>query len=317
MTTPSWKISAGQIDALNAIFIAAPREMSPRRFAEIVKHYLPKAHIVLGISKESYVAGYEDLPQFTMLELATVEPVIAKVAQAVTPHKVWVYEYAQADVAKVLNEHTFKRVLLVNGSWKYAFHNLEAYEVLMRREIPFKFISPFASEAEAHDYEATHQPVIELPEAGAVLSERDMARVTERVADYSFDNSFHTGASLGRKVEGGYAYITAAFNQVIPYQAYALHHGNSREKHMSRPHDTNHYDTIHAEMQLLTKALAEQIDLAGATLFVNLLPCPNCARTLSQTGVVELVYRHDHSEGYAAKLFEMCGKKVRQLHGSS
>lgn len=313
MTTFDWKISKDQINALDAIFIAAPRELSARRFAQIVKRYLPKANIILGIATEEYIVGFENQPQFKMLKLAAVEGVIDKVATSSSQHKIYVLEYNQPELSDIIQRCDFKRILLVNGSWKYAFHNLDSYQAIVERGFEYKFISPFADEDEAHDYEKTHTPHVDLPKPGDMLTELEMTQIADAVAVQSFDNSFQTGVSLGRKVDDAYEYIETAFNQVIPYQTYALHHGNSREKYLSRPHDTNHYDTIHAEMQLLTKALAGGIDLAGTTLFVNLLPCPNCARTLSQTTIAEIVYRHDHSDGYAVELLKLCGKKVWRL----
>jgi deoxycytidylate deaminase len=96
-----------------------------------------------------------------------------------------------------------------------------------------------------------------------------------------------------------------------------MHHGNSREKNLSRPHDTNHYDTVHAEMSFLIQAAAGEFDLKGTTLFINLLPCPNCARTLSQTNIDGVVYRNDHSDGYAVELLKLCGKKVTRIQNAN
>lgn len=306
-------IATSQISAKNAIFIVAPRELSVRRFAQLLKRYLPKANIILGISKEPYVVGFEDQPQFKMLQLADVELIIDKINDANPPHSIYTYEYAQPKLDTILRAHDFKRILLVNGSWKYAFHNSDAYKTLVDRGIEFKYISPFADDNEAYAYEITHTPSFTFPEPGTILSEQEMVAAADQAALESFDYSFQTGVSLGHKTDDGYEFITTAFNKVIPYQTYALHHGNSREKNVSKPHDTNHYDTIHAEMQLLTKALAQNIDLTGTTLFVNLLPCPNCARTLSQTNIAEVVYRNDHSDGYAVQLLEACGKSVRRI----
>jgi len=89
--------------------------------------------------------------------------------------------------------------------------------------------------------------------------------------------------------------------------------GASRERHFSPVNDLNHYDTIHAEMMLLTKMLSAQKSVKGLSLFVNLMPCPNCARNLAETDIAEVVYRTDHSEGYAVQLFEKNHKKVRRL----
>ncbi len=296
------------------IFIVAPREMSVRRLTEIVKHYLPKGNIVLGISKEPYVVGFEGQPQFKMLERETVQPIVDKIDTSSSPYKVKVFEYSQKDLASIVGGLTYsQRVLLVNGSWQYTFHNSEAYKALMANNVPVKFISPFVDENEAHEYEKTHQVSVELPSVGSVLKDSELFTLVERVAKRSYDYSFQVGAVLARKMSDDYEFIAATHNKVIPYGTYALHHGNSREKHLSPPHDTNHYDTIHAEMQFLVEAARGDYGLDGATLFIDLLPCPNCARTLSQTNIDGIVYRRDHSDGYAVEILKLCGKKVERM----
>ncbi|MDB5176448.1 MAG: cd [Candidatus Saccharibacteria bacterium] len=297
----------------NAIFIVAPRELSVRRFTQIVKHYLPKGDIVLGISAEEYVDGFQNQPQFKMLKQETVQTVIDKVQSSHSLNKILPFVYAQSDLEKIVKDlHSNQRVLLVNGSWKYAFHNLPAYSILQENKVPVKFISPFTDENEAIEYEKSHTPTLDLPKKGTMLSEKQMSDIGELAATESFDYSFQTGVAVGKKRDNDYEFLLSSFNKVIPYQSYALHHGNSRERHLTRPHDTNHYDTIHAEMAAIIDAAKRGIDLEGATMFVNLLPCPNCARTLSQTGISDFVYRHDHSGGYASELLKLCGKKVRQ-----
>jgi deoxycytidylate deaminase len=64
---------------------------------------------------------------------------------------------------------------------------------------------------------------------------------------------------------------------------------------------------------MVVKAQSQGVDLKGATLFINLLPCPHCARALALTGLAEIVYSQDHSAGYAITLFEQMDKKVRRL----
>ena len=296
------------------IFIAAPREMSARRFTEIVKHYLPKGNIVIGISQEDYVIGFEDQPQFKMLEQSVVQPIIDKVAASASPNKIYPFVYSQNDLEKIVTKlHSDQRVLLVNGSWKYTFHNSPAYKMLSKNNVPIKFISPFVDEAEAKEYELTHMPKVALPNKGDVLSEDEMFNVVDAVSVQSYDYSFQTGAVIGKKQGDSYEFIASGFNRVIPYQSYALHHGNSRETHLSQPHDTNHYDTVHTEMSFLIEAARGDYSLDGATLFINLLPCPNCARTLSQSSIDGIVYKRDHSDGYAVELLKLCGKKVKQL----
>ena len=299
---------------INAIFIAAPRELSTKRFTQIVKHYLPKADIVLGIAREEYVDGFEGQVQFRMLRKSTVQPIIDKVASSNSLHKIYPFVYAQHELENIVKHLVpTQRLLLVNGSWRYAFHNLPAYKILKKNQVPIKFISPFADEIEAKQYELAYTPNVKLPDPGQLLSEKEMFAAAGLAATQSFDYSFQTGTALGVKREKGYEFIATTFNKVVPYQTHALHYGNSREKYLSPPHDTNHYDTIHAEMLLLVEAARGDYSLEGATLFINLLPCPNCARTLSQSNIAEVVYNNDHSDGYAIKLLEQSGKKVRRL----
>jgi deoxycytidylate deaminase len=288
--------------------------MSVKRFTQLVKHYLPKGNIVIGISNEEYVVGFENQPQFRMLKRSDIQSVVDKVMTSSSPNKVFVFTYSQNDLDAVVGKLTSsQRILLVNGSWKYTFHNLPAYKILTKNNVPIKFISPFVDENEAKAYEESHTPFIELPARGTLLDGQEMFDAAEKASLQSYDYSFQTGAAIGKAFDGKYEIIATAFNKVIPYQTYALHHGNSREKNLSRPHDTNHYDTVHSEMTFLIEAARGDYDIEDATLFINLLPCPNCARTLSQTNIDGIIYLNDHSGGYAKNLLQLCGKKVTRI----
>nr|AIA11108.1 Cytidine and deoxycytidylate deaminase zinc-binding region [uncultured bacterium] len=147
-------------------------------------------------------------------------------------------------------------------------------------------------------------------------TESEMLELADEAAAHSFDYCFQTGVVLGKKSggkKGVYDLKAWAFNKVVPYQTYAMLHGASRETNFSPPNDLNHYDTVHAEVELLIKAQREHVVLKNTTLFINLLPCPSCSRMLSETDIEELVYRADHSDGYALKMLEAAGKKVRRL----
>jgi deoxycytidylate deaminase len=314
--------SKKQVDALNATFIAAPREFSAARCTEMVKTYLPHGNIILGIAKESYVLGFEDQPQFRMLALRNVigvgvQKVIDKVNPSSSKHKIYTLNYFQREVKYLYEKLAFKKVLLVNGSWKQAFHTTEEYYALVNHKLPYEMISPFVDEDEAREYEkrVTTElvPLIPRSKKAAMYSETELSSMALQVAKLSFDHTFQTGAVLGKKVKGdtGYTLLTYGYNVVVPYQTYALHHGASREKHFSPPNDLNYYDTNHAEMEILIRAGTEGIELTGTTLFVNLLPCPTCARALSRTGIAQIMYRHDHSNGYAVDLLTRSGTSVK------
>ncbi len=303
------------INDLHATFIAAPRELSAGRFTQFVKEYLPKGNIVLGLAKEPYVLGFENQPQFSMLQAATVQGIIDKVNQTSPKHKIYMLSYFQRELKYLLEKLDFAGVVLVNGSWKYAFHTTEAYYVLANRHIDYRLISPFASVEEARAYEAKtmHEIAKSHPFKKAKYDEAGMISKVQEIATYSFDYNFQTGVALGKRTGNTYDLLAWTYNKIVPYQTYALHHGASREINFSPPHDLNHYDTVHAEVELIIKAQKEHLNLKGTTLFINLLPCPQCSRMFVETDIEAFVYREDHSNGYAVQMLEAAGKKVRRI----
>lgn len=296
---------------LKATFIAAPRQISPARFTQLVKEYLPKGNIVLGIAKESFVLGFEGQPQFRMLDAADVQKVIDRVNQSASKHKVYRLAYFQRELDFILEKLDFERVIFVDGSWKQAFHTLPQFYTLVKLQTPYQLVSPFTDETEAKEF-AVRTILPEVPSKGK-FDEQQMLELAGQIAKHSYDYGFQTGVALGRKHGKTYDLLALSFNKVVPFQTYAMHYGAARETNFSPPNDLNHYDTTHAEVELLLTVQKNNIDLHGTTLFINLLPCPTCARMLSQTDIEEFVYSVDHSDGYAIKMFEAAGKKVRRI----
>jgi deoxycytidylate deaminase len=141
-----------------------------------------------------------------------------------------------------------------------------------------------------------------------------MVQLARNAAKLSFDYTFQCGVVLGRqsKLAEQYIYMAHAFNKVVPYQTFAMQHGSVREAHYSPVNDLNFYDAVHAEVMLMLEAQKRGLDLTGTTVFINLLSCPQCSRMFTQTDIKEVVYREDHSDGYAISLLEMAGKTVRR-----
>jgi deoxycytidylate deaminase len=312
--------------SLKATFIAAPRELSEARFKELVKQYLPHGNIVLGIAKEPFVAGFEGQPQFKTLEVATVQAVIDQVNQASKTHHIYTLAYLQRELPYILEKIPLQRVVLINGSWKHAFHTSAAYYQVASSHTPYDMVSPFTDEAEAKAYEKqADRAIIKRLDAMDALSnrsysEQDLLGIAALSATRSYDYSFQTGTALARPKRGKpgeYELVISTYNKVVPYQTYAMHHGASRETHFSPPNDLNHYDTVHAEVNLVIEAQKAagnpKASLKDTTLFINLMPCPSCARMLSETDIEEFVYSIDHSDGYAVKMLEAAGKKVRRV----
>lgn len=300
---------------LKATFIAASREISEARFKQLLKEYLVKSHVVLGLAKEDYIAGFEDQPQFRTLQQKQIEKII-KTVNANSPHKVYLLRYFQRETTAILEKVLFKKVIFINGSWQYAFHTLPIYYQLVNTQTPFQLVSAFVDEAEARRYEARVNKLLQK-QTGFIktrsYSEAEVLELVNTVAQASFDHCFQTGAVLAKKFGRGYRILLTAHNKIVPYETYALLNGASRELNFSPPNDLNHYDAVHAETELLLRAVASKADIKNTTLFINLLPCPTCARTVADSEIAEVVYQNDHSDGYAVKLLEKAKKTVRRM----
>lgn len=310
--------SKRELKQLNATLIAAPREMSMRRIKQLIKTYLPKGNVVLGIAKEEFVDGFEGQPQFRTLRETPVADVAQRVNSSQSKYTVYTLDYFQRELMYILEKVPFQHVVFVNGSWKYAFHITKPYYVMAEQGVKNEFVSPFSSLDEAKEYEVEINEEIEagldIPETGSELSDRHMMYAAKQAATQSFDHTFQVGLSLGRKPQKKryYTLLDTAFNRVVPRQTHAMHNGSSREKHFSPPQDLNHYDTVHAEVEMLLHAHQSNINLEGTSVFVNVMPCPVCARMLSRLEIAEVVYESDHSNGYALQLLEAAGKKIRR-----
>ena len=273
------------LNDLDAIFIAAPRELSAARFKQITKTYLPQGNILLGVAYEPYVLGLEDQPQFKMLELSSVEPIITKVNASKPAHTITTLRYFQRDLKNILDKLKLHKVLLVNGSWYQSFHFKPEYYTLVNRHIRYEMISPFSDEQEARSYAESHAyPAPKLP--SEILSDSEMLALANEAAKQSFDYStFQTGCALGRKEGNGYRVLATSFNRVVPYQTYPMNHGAIRERNFTPSNDLNFYDTNHYEVELMVQALHDKLNLEGTSIFVNVMHCPTCARMLSCTGI--------------------------------
>ena len=76
---------------------------------------------------------------------------------------------------------------------------------------------------------------------------------------------------------------------------------------------------IHAEMNALLSYKGDNKSLEGATVYVTLFPCSNCAKALVQKGVKKVVYLSDKykdtDDNIAAKIcFDNCGVEYEEFN---
>lgn len=84
--------------------------------------------------------------------------------------------------------------------------------------------------------------------------------------------------------------------------------------------DTKYPYVCHAEMNAITNSSAKA-DLDGASMYVSLFPCNECAKLIVQVGVKEVVYlsdKYNSDDNFIAarRIFDMAGVTCRQLKPS-
>ncbi len=79
-----------------------------------------------------------------------------------------------------------------------------------------------------------------------------------------------------------------------------------------------HNYVIHAEANAILNYRGSLREFSGATAYVTLFPCQECAKTLVQAGIREVVYLDDkyaNTEGnmISKSVFDRCGVSYRQM----
>ncbi len=81
--------------------------------------------------------------------------------------------------------------------------------------------------------------------------------------------------------------------------------------------DTKYPYVCHAEMNAITNS-SNKMQLEGASIYVSLFPCNECAKLIVQVGIKEVVFLSDKyadTDIFIAsrKIFDMAGVRLRQL----
>ena len=80
--------------------------------------------------------------------------------------------------------------------------------------------------------------------------------------------------------------------------------------------ETKYQYVVHAELNAILNASGKK--LAGATLYVGLFPCNECAKAIIQAGIKEVIYLSDKYHGTppmeaSRKMLEAAGIKLEQI----
>lgn len=293
------------------ILILGARDISQERIQDLTQQLLAKRAVVWGCLSDKFIPGLEGSPQFKSLKLKKLKTALADLSADGADKSISILSYPQQYAQYLIKEIDWSAVIGIHGSWHKAFHYRPEYYQINKKGLSYKLVGSFVDESEAKDYYQhikTKLPQLKVKKTKN-YSDEELLELADQEAKKSFDYTFQTGVVLA---ENG-RFLAAAHNKVVPYETYMLHQGASKEINLAPPHDLNHFDTNHAEVELILKAASEDINLKGTSLYINLLPCPICARMLARTPIKEVVYQYDHSEGYGFKLLEEAGKKLRRV----
>ena len=302
------------LEKFGSTFILAPRQISIKRFKQIIKQYLPKGNIILGIAQEEFIQGFEGQPQFRTLELESVEKYAYN-----SNSKLIILKYPQSEILPVIQKLNFRRAVIVNGSFHRSFHLRLEYQAILDKGASIKYISPFTDETEAQEFankfvvkNTTSKPRAKSHHSEHVAkptpqSDSEFKNLISVESSRSFETSFQTAAAI--VTESGE--VICQHNIVAPYETYAWHHGFQREKHKSQAGDSSHYDSVHAETAAL---LLVGLKAKGAKLYCCTFPCPHCARNIVFAGISEVIYELDYGDKYGYNLFDKSGVKYRRFH---
>ena len=71
---------------------------------------------------------------------------------------------------------------------------------------------------------------------------------------------------------------------------------------------------VHAEINSILNYGGPISDLEGASLYVNVFPCVDCAKNIIQVGIKEVYYERDYTDSDMAKfLFDLAGVKYYKM----
>lgn len=319
-----------QLASQQAIIFLGSRNLSKQRITDLIKKFTHQHQLIFTCYKEPFISGFEHCPQFASLKLKKVQTVLDNFPAEIQ-NKVSILQYPKAYEKYLIKELKPSVVMIVRGSYQYAFHYTDTFYQLVKADLPYKLLSPFIDEQEAKQYEqAISQDIAQwlnqqlstkieqvidsqqvwqqLISKQKTFTDQQLMTLAKLSAKQSFDYTFQTGAILAKKGQ----LLMSAYNRVMPYQTAMLHLGSSKEQALGAPQDLNYYNCNHAEVEILLQAVKRGLDITDTSLYINLLPCPVCARMLANSPIAEIVYQHDHSDGYGHEMLRKAGKKVRR-----
>jgi len=74
-----------------------------------------------------------------------------------------------------------------------------------------------------------------------------------------------------------------------------------------------HWYVLHAEANAITKLAKSNNSAQGATLYITLSPCRDCAKLIYQAGISRVVYKRAYKDADGLKFLETAGVEIASL----
>ena len=104
-------------------------------------------------------------------------------------------------------------------------------------------------------------------------------------------------------------------NRIISIGLNGTPHGFSNECEIEQPDGTlvTKNIVVHAEMNALCFCAKTEIETEGATIYLTLSPCANCALALIQSGVKRVVYLEQYRDLSGIQILEQAGIEIEKF----
>jgi len=290
------------------IFILGPVHISKKRIKDICKLY--KGNILFGCLKDTEIPGLEDSLHFKLLLEEDLIQGLKRVKKAN------LLKHFHKDTKYIIKELEPKKVIFINGSWSGPLHYRSMYWKAIDRKAEVDIISAFVGEEEAREYQKKiYKERIkpgELYSKRKKYADKELLVLAQKLSCYSWDWIGQIAAVLAKKGK----VLALAWNRVLPYEAFQMYDGAPRGRMQIPSQEKLETQlTNHAESEILETCRRECINMKDTFLYINIFPCPICAKNLSQTDIKGIIYSHDHnlSNDIGYKILEAEGKILKRI----
>lgn len=256
------------------ILILGSKNISRKRIRE-----LSKGDEIFGALKDEYIEGMKG-DAFKTLKAA-------KIKKFCDNDDLNILEYYQKDTTYLIKELKPKKVFIVNGSWSGPIHFRSEYWVCRDLDIPMEYISALSEKDEVKEPESIKF------DKEKIYTEDELSDLSVEISKHSYCWQAQVGAVIAREGK----ILSVGYNKILPYEHYCNKNNCIREQmHLNPGQDIQICMSNHAESEAIDYCAKNGINISGAIIYVNLAPCPMCARVISRSGIIKVLARREYSQ---------------------